>query len=1132
MSGFEALSVACNIMQVISFAHETIGFCKAIYQGRSPDDHIERNAASLSELSAQLQKHYESTKPQTSQQKQLADVAKQCNIAARALEEEVKFLVSNNAKGHLAQTIRIAVKTNWRRGRLERLEKSLRNYQHTMESYLLARVCKTTDAIELQQHQGFEKLGEDVRLFVSRYAAGHTTLVDLVKAELISVKENTTKETLRSEECIKNHVSSNVVTAEKSITTHVTNETNKVVEKITQVTADSNTRVWTGKQRDRVLRSLRFPAMNERKNNLADSHQSTFKWVFDTDDVSEEGSLSDSGSDTSSTSWVTVSDDTSDYMSDDDSDAKYVQWDNFSDWLKSDSDIYWISGKPGSGKSTLMKYIMEHPLTKSALEIWGTTPMILSHFLWKPGSNMQNNIKGLLCSILHQALSFDINILDSILVTSDLILSKESDTDWSVKELRDISFTVLGSYPSSLCIFIDGLDEVCEEDGQLALLQLVDDLKSLPNAKVCVASRPEPLLESALCKHQQLRLQDLTRNDMWEYVHSQVKPYVIKGRIPWDNEQRILETLVDKAEGVFLWVRLAVRSLIRGLEKGDTMEEVHQRLDEMPNELSKLYSDMWARMNADTKLYKETAASYFNLVIASRDFSSRSGESNPLRLFWFMATMERNVQDTFIDKKTTMDAASLQLLCNKTWNAIEVRSAGLLEIGRAYEGEFLVARDPAHCDLLPYLKTKIQFIHRTAYDFLTDTEEGHRIRVYDSSSLDSLYIQLVKGHLVLAKVFRCSVDTSVSDVLWPLSVVTGPSSQEATFKVLRDVCDFYDNKYYDEVPGRRPHFLAVASTFSGLGDFVSSSIAESPNASLLATNVLRDMFDPGLRYMSRGANIKTLCCLIRPLLSLGANPRTKGIVGRKNNPYRKGVMPFLSPFGRFITNDIVMSLDPDDIEIVHRSLRSFMETRLDLDERIPLLIEVLTSRISVPPYILDSVDLPTVEIGNFESHARQYVILDLNVMLLVDIFYERIRKQKILQESPAYSLKQVLKTTFREGDSSSDRFVQIALLIYTEKDRSRGTRACRYKSVDGQASRQLVNLLIEFLRGDESKDLACRVREQLMGIFGDIRNGSTEYEEVRMLNREFLAEQQCGYCFINEAREPGKESENARDGDR
>ncbi|OTA68003.1 hypothetical protein K449DRAFT_317405, partial [Hypoxylon sp. EC38] len=660
MSGLEALSVACNIMQVISFAHETISFCKSIYQGQYPDDHIKQNAASLSALSAELQAHYESTKPQTSQHKQLVDVAKQCNIAARALEEEVKFLISNHAKGHLVQTLRTAVKTNWRRGRLERLEKSLRNYQHTMESCLLARVCKKTDAIELQQRQGFEQLDKDIQLFVSKYASGYTTLVDLVKTELVSVRENTTKETLR----------------------------------ITQLKVDSDTQTWTRKQRDQLLQSLRFPAMNERKNNLSKSHERTFQWVF--------------------------------YTPEDDCHAKYTQWDNFSDWLKSDSDIYWISGKPGSGKSTLMRYIIENPLTKAALEIWGTTPKILSHFLWKPGSKMQNNIKGLLFSILHQALLFDTDVLDSVLATFNSLPSKESYTDWAINELRDICFTVLSRHSSALCIFTDGLDEVCEEDGQLDLLEVVNGWRSLSNVKVCVASRREPLLQYNLCKHQQLRLQDLTRNDMWEYVHSQVKPYVIKGRIPCDNEQRIVKTLVDKAEGVFLWVHLAARSLIRGLERGDTMKEVHQRLDEMPNELSKLYSDMWARMNADTKLYRETAASYFNLVIASQDFPYTGTGVNPLKLFLFMATIERNVQDTFINTRTTMDATSLQLPCDKIRNTIQARSAGLLEIVKVQDN-FAKLRDPAHHNLLSYVKTKIQFIHRTAYDFLTDTEEGRQI---------------------------------------------------------------------------------------------------------------------------------------------------------------------------------------------------------------------------------------------------------------------------------------------------------------------------------------------------------------------------------------------------------------------
>lgn len=140
MSGLEALSVACNIMQVISFAHETIDFCKEIYRGGSFNDYNQQSIASLMELSVQLQTHFLQAKSKTVKEKQLADIAQKCNVAARALKDEVKFLTSHYAKGNLAATIITAVKTYWRKSRLERLEKSLKNHQNTMESYLLARV--------------------------------------------------------------------------------------------------------------------------------------------------------------------------------------------------------------------------------------------------------------------------------------------------------------------------------------------------------------------------------------------------------------------------------------------------------------------------------------------------------------------------------------------------------------------------------------------------------------------------------------------------------------------------------------------------------------------------------------------------------------------------------------------------------------------------------------------------------------------------------------------------------------------------------------------------------------------------------------------------------------------------------
>lgn len=55
-------------------------------------------------------------------------------------------------------------------------------------------------------------------------------------------------------------------------------------------------------------------------------------------------------------------------------------WDSFIDWLKSDSNIYWISGKAGSGKSTLVKFIVSDSQTLDILNIWKPDPLITSHF--------------------------------------------------------------------------------------------------------------------------------------------------------------------------------------------------------------------------------------------------------------------------------------------------------------------------------------------------------------------------------------------------------------------------------------------------------------------------------------------------------------------------------------------------------------------------------------------------------------------------------------------------------------------------------------------------------------------------------------------------------------------------------
>jgi hypothetical protein len=72
----------------------------------------------------------------------------------------------------------------------------------------------------------------------------------------------------------------------------------------------------------RFLQSLEYRGMRNRESNVVDAYHNTFRWIFESNPDDKE------------------------------------KWMNFKDWLQSEnSQLYWITGKAGSGKSTLMKYI-------------------------------------------------------------------------------------------------------------------------------------------------------------------------------------------------------------------------------------------------------------------------------------------------------------------------------------------------------------------------------------------------------------------------------------------------------------------------------------------------------------------------------------------------------------------------------------------------------------------------------------------------------------------------------------------------------------------------------------------------------------------------------------------------------
>jgi hypothetical protein len=66
-----------------------------------------------------------------------------------------------------------------------------------------------------------------------------------------------------------------------------------------------------------------------------------------------------------------------------------------------------VSGKAGSGKSTLMRYIYDQKQTKEFLKMWASPrkPTIASFFFWNSGTLEQRSQSGLLRALLYETLN-------------------------------------------------------------------------------------------------------------------------------------------------------------------------------------------------------------------------------------------------------------------------------------------------------------------------------------------------------------------------------------------------------------------------------------------------------------------------------------------------------------------------------------------------------------------------------------------------------------------------------------------------------------------------------------------------------------------------------------------------------
>ncbi|KAK4609394.1 hypothetical protein CLAFUR4_14429 [Fulvia fulva] len=304
-----------------------------------------------------------------------------------------------------------------------------------------------------------------------------------------------------------------------------------------------------------ILDHLHFPDMQLRDDTISAAYPNTYRWALEDDSM------------------------------------------KLKPWLQNEEGIFWITGKPGAGKSTLMRYIISARNTPVLLQQWaGSSELVLASFyFWYLGSAMQKSIEGLLRSILYQLIKAMPPVAGRNLWTRGKLLRAINDV------IRIGSKDGDGFPTKKFCFFVDGLDEYA--GNQLDIIKLFEGLTRDSGVKLCLSSRPWTSFRRAFearCPY--IRLEDITRGDIMTYVHGHIREAYGDSRrllgphddvsIDLDEVDALVDDIVSKAEGVFVWVFLVVAYVERGLAEDDPPAMLRQRVEHFPGNLDQLFDEL------------------------------------------------------------------------------------------------------------------------------------------------------------------------------------------------------------------------------------------------------------------------------------------------------------------------------------------------------------------------------------------------------------------------------------------------------------------------------------------------------------------------------------------------------------
>ncbi|KAH7390293.1 hypothetical protein BKA64DRAFT_119842 [Cadophora sp. MPI-SDFR-AT-0126] len=504
------------------------------------------------------------------------------------------------------------------------------------------------------------------------------------------------------------------------------------------------------KNQNRILESLAFEGMGHRYQDISRSATDTFNWILQDLEIPKSHP-----------------------------DLKI----SFREWLVRGEGVFHISGKPGAGKSTLMKFIVEHDDTRKYLEEWAgnNTLVVANFFVWKPGTRLQKSLDGLIRSILHSILKgvpelMPIALPDYWNQIVEFRGQQMTELDISFRKAFEALSKVIGNMElatgHSFCFFIDGLDEF--DDPNEHHTKLVKRLQSWTSrnsrsVKICVSSREENTFMNNLLIGQRLRLHLLTEDDIRKSVEESLGHYDKFVANSVEDRHRFVDAIVRKAEGVFLWIRLVLHRLGEVLETSGNLKNLHDDLRHIPKELEDLFSTLLASIDRSDQ---DEACAFLAILMWAEESKYQF-----MRIFDYYFVKDFLKDERFAEAKEILPLSTLDIISRKEETMLHLNRLlkGIVELedhdNRYGEGSLTDAECLSRYGVSREDSSRVSFLgrvrvtHRSIYDFLKTDCPSEMRKCIKSMDVRSILLQCAMAHVKSIKLDRFAQESLTYGVI-------------------------------------------------------------------------------------------------------------------------------------------------------------------------------------------------------------------------------------------------------------------------------------------------------------------------------------------------------------------------------